>query len=396
MMKLHLDWCVGLAKLSALGVLGMGVAALCMPTAATAGRILVSPGESIQAAVDAALPGDKIVVKAGDYTETHGGTTGVLITKDGISLIGKAKAKKGEKVRLLAGPGNLDGILVTPALPGDPDIAGFRIKGFTVEGFPNNGIKTLRVNNFKILKNESVNNLENGIQPMLSANGLVKLNVSYGSDDSALWVEGSENVRVLKNITHSSPTGIEVTVSNDLIIKKNESYNNSIGMGLYHPSSASIPPLAGPMVNWKIQDNWVHDNNRANSAPPGSMAAGIPPGGGILLLGVDQTVIQKNLVENNDFYGVAIVDYCLAQGGTPFNCTDNPPDVEPIPQGNRVLRNTFTNNGTAPDPTHPLASFAADMVYIILPGGPLTGNCFDRNTYDTYGALQGFFPPPCP
>ncbi len=373
----------------------IGVALIGVATPASAGKIVVRPGDSIQDAVDAASPGDKIVVFPGTYQETHGGAAAVRITTDNLQLIGKSNLKKDIKVILVPGPGNLDGILVKPNT-GQPDIQGYKIKGFTVQGFPNNGIKLKHVNDFKIIRNESIDNLENGIQPELSANGLVKQNLSYGSNDAALWVEGGENVRVLKNITHSSPTGIEVTISNDLIIKKNESYNNSVGMGLYHPSAASEPPLAGPMVNWKVQDNYIHDNNRANSAPPGSMAADLPSGGGILLMGVDQTTIKKNQVENNDFYGLAVIDYCLAVGGSAFDCNVVPPEVEPIPQGNRVERNSFVNNGTAPDPTHPLAPFAADITYIILPGGPQTGNCFDKNTYTTYQAVLGFSPPACP
>src|SRR5262249_51904187 len=98
------------------------------------------------------------------------------------------------------------GILVEPANPGDPDIDGLMIKGFTVEGFPNNGIWLRHVQNFKIQNNEAINNLENGIWPTLSANGLVKKNVSYGSQDSAMWIEGAENVRALKNDLHDSPT----------------------------------------------------------------------------------------------------------------------------------------------------------------------------------------------
>src|SRR5947208_6494971 len=44
--------------------------------------ITVNPGQSIQAAVDAASPGDTIVVKPGFYNEN------VVITKDGITLKG--------------------------------------------------------------------------------------------------------------------------------------------------------------------------------------------------------------------------------------------------------------------------------------------------------------------
>ena len=280
------------ARLSTFAVLILGIAVVCTPTAASAGTIKVLEGESIQAAVDAAVAGDKVVVYPGDYIETHGGSAAVRVTKP-LQLIAKSKPDK--PVRILPGPGNKDGVLVEPANPGDPNIDGFKIKGFTVENFPNNGIFLRYVNNFKIDKNTSINNLENGIWPTLSANGQVKKNVAYGSEDSALWVEASENVRVLKNVFHSSPTGLEITVSNNIEVKQNEVYNNTVGIGLYHPSGASLPPLA-VMLNWEISKNYVHHNNAPNIAPPGSMSAALPPGGGILVLGTDGGIVTDNQI----------------------------------------------------------------------------------------------------
>jgi hypothetical protein len=240
------------------------------------------------------------------------------------------------------------------------------------------------VQNFKIKNNESINNLENGIWPTLSANGLVKNNVSYGSQDSALWVEASENVRVIKNELHHSPTGLEITVSHNIVAKKNHVHHNTTGIGLYHPSAAGLPPL-----DWDIIGNYVHDNNEPNTAPPGSMSGGLPPGGGILVLGVDRVNIKKNQVENNNFYGIAVVDYCVAVDGTAFDCDTNPPEVESAPDDNTYVKNTLVNNGTDPNPTNDpafalFALFAADITYII--GDPGHANCFAKNTYDTFQA----------
>ena len=379
-----------------LSVFGLGLAALCISSPASAATIVVNPGESIQAAVDAAAPKDKIIVMPGVYQETHGNPIAVRVNKDGIKLIAKSNFKKNERVILEPGPGNLHGIVAEPD-PGQPDIERYMVRGFTVQGFARNGIQTEHVNKFKIISNESIDNLENGIFPILSANGLVKRNLSYGSNDSALWVEGSENVRVLSNEVHSSPTGIEVTISNNITVKKNEVHNNTTGIGLYHPSAASEPPLAGPMLNWKIEKNYIHDNNAANSAPPGSLVADLPPGGGILVLGVDDVLIKKNVIENNNFYGITTIDWCLAQAFGSFNCTDNPPDVEPVPQNVRVERNTFINNGTAPI-SHPLDVLATDMIHALIPGTPETGNCYEDNGDAVFADLDqgvGGTPPAC-
>lgn len=368
------------SSMSLLLVGACALAVLCAPAAVVAATIKVSPGESIQAAIDAASPGDKILVFAGEYTETHGGPNGLQVNKP-LKLIGKKKS--GQRPVLLAGPGQEDGIHVEPDDPNTP-IDGFMIKGFVIQGFPGNGIHLRYVNNFRIEKNETADNLENGIFPTLSANGMVKKNVSYGSEDTALWVEASENVRVLKNILHSSPTGLEVTVSNNVEMKGNEVYNNVIGIGIYHPNAATLP--APPEVgNLEIVKNRVYDNNLPNSVS-GGLVGEIPTGGGILVLGVSDVTVANNTVENNGFYGVAMVDWCLAVADSSFNCDVSAPIADPAPRNNVAQNNKFIGNGTAPG-DHPLAPLAADIVHI---AGPDLGNCFSGNAYTT----TNLFPAP--
>ena len=194
----------------------------------------------------------------------------------------------------------------------------------------------------------------------------MKKNVSYGSLDSSLWIEGSENVRVIENDLHHSPTGLEITISKEITVENNNVHDNTVGIGLYHPAGAGLPPLQPLSDNghWHIIDNYVHDNNLENPAPPGSLVAELPRGGGILVLGVDNVDVERNRIENNDFFGIAMLDYCLAVDGSDVSCDVNPPDVrDTAPEHNRFVSNVLTNNGTNPPPG-PFASSAGDILGI--------------------------------
>ena len=343
--------------------------------------IVVRPGESIQAAVDAADPGDTVRVMPGDYVESHGDLSAVRVTKS-LKLIAESTADA--PVRIRPGPGQRNGILIEPENPGDPWVDGIEIKGFTVEGFSGMGIWTRFVENFVIENNVSINNEVNGIWPTLSANGEVRNNVSYGSLDTALWVEASENVRVVGNELYRSPTGLEVTVSNDVHMEGNDVHDNVVGVGLYHPEAAGLPADDWPSEsfrNWTLVNNRVYDNNLPNPATSGLVGL-LPPGIGVLVVGSDDIEIRDNEVTGNDFFGLILVDWCLAVG-----CEDGPPfPADSGPDDNRIIDNRITQNGVAPPP-HELEALAADLVVL---GG--SNNCASGNEWETTTGAEALTP----
>ncbi len=364
----------------------LGIAVLATATTAAAHVHRVHPGQSIQDAIDGASPGDTILVEPGTYQEDGTSTYGLHITTDNLRLIGKVIPGQGDagKVRLLHSGSQETGIFAAPPGCGYKDSAcagelqGFYVRGFTVEGFPQNGIQTRWVNGFKFIRNESVENLNNGIYPTLSANGLVQNNVSYGSLDTAMWIAGSENVRVIGNEVYGSPIGLEITVANNVWVTHNDIHDNTVGVGLFHPNAAGNPPRP-VMANWVIAGNYIHDNNLPNPAPPESFQAGVPQGVGVLLLGVSDHVIAGNRIEGNEFVGIGVLGWCTATslGDPARNCENSPPIADPSANNNTVVLNWLRENGANPPP---IGLPGVDILYIQSPPfEPGTGNCFEKN-----------------
>ena len=94
------------------------------------------------------------------------------------------------------------------------------------------------------------------------------------------------------------------------------------------------------------------------------MSAALPPGGGILVLGVDRVTVRKNLIENNDFFGVAVIDYCVAVAGTAFDCSLNPPEVETAPDDNQIIANALCEQRWHAPPGTLRQLLAADLAFL--------------------------------
>ncbi len=378
---------------------------------------VVSPGESIQAAIDRALPGGTVLVRPGVYRETADATNGLNITRS-VHLIGLSSHDR--KVVLENSGGQRNAIVAVPAdhtncmgchsslappfprLPGvkseppsPPTIYGLTIRGITMKDFSNNGLFARGVDGFSFVDVHSVGNRNYGIFPVSSRNGIITRSSATGADDSGIWVETSENVKVTHNLVEGNVNGFEISNSQDILVANNEVRGNTIGIAaLFLPDIFHVKPLARRYV---IRDNHIHDNNKKNTATEGAILSSVPPGIGILQLGADDSRISGNLVEDNDFIGIAVADYCVVvQGGT-FDCSVDP-DVTPgfvalsEASGNRIRDNVLHANGLNPDPASPFA-FAASDLGLLTAGDH--GNCYAGNQFSTSFSLIGVLPP-CP
>jgi len=377
---------------------------------------IVSPGESIQAAIDKAAPGGWIFARPGVYRETADATNGLNISK-GIHLIGLSTARK--RVVLENAGTQRNGIVVVPAertrcmschtslappfplqegVPAGgttrpPMIRGVSISGVTIRGFNNNGLFLENVDGFAIVDVESVDNRNYGIFPTLSRNGVIDHSRSTGSGDSGVWVETSKSVRVTNTLVEDNVMGIEVSNSDDILIAHNESRHNSIGIGIF-----LLPGLFDERAGAKrvtVERNVIHDNNRVNDGPPGSLLAALPFGVGILHFGVDDSLIARNRIERNGLTGIALVDVCLAFAGTEFDCSLDPgvtPEflADQDATNNRVVGNVLIDNGTSPG-SQPFAFAASDLALLSL----APDNCYARNVFTSSFSILGALPP-CP
>ena len=406
------------------------------------GTILVKAGQSIQEAIDRAAEGTVITVEVGVYEEPCNPTNGLNITKSGIHLIGQSTPTSGpttppeERVIVRSTGEQRNGIVIVPLevpaeaqpkgaevvrtdcmgchtdmgppFPLHPDVpkiipkatdawlTDIVVQGITVQGFSNNGLFTEHVDGFVFDDVESIDNLNYGIFPVLSANGVIRDSYSTGSTlDSGLWVETSENVEVVRNLVENSVNGIEVSNSDDILVMDNEVRDSSVGAAIL--LLPDIYDNRGSAKRINLQNNWLHDNNKPNTARPGSILAEIPSGIGILYVGVDDSDASGNLVENNDFVGIGVVDYCVPFLGTDFACTVDPtitPEflADATAENNRVADNNLVNNATNVEPGNPFATFAGDLVLLTVDDH---GNCFENNEFTTSYSFIGSFPP-CP
>lgn len=359
---------------------------LLLTSPAAAKTRVVHPGESIQAAVDAASPGDSIKVMPGTYHETGtpcptdaSHTCGVVVTKPNISLVGMAKK---HKAVILENPGGQhQGIAIAPAGANGATclddlsqrLSRPSVSGFTVNGFDHDGIFLFCVDRFAVIGNQTNDNVEYGIFPSHATRGRVAFNVATGSNDTGIYIGQSRRVRIDHNLAHGNVSGFEIENSSETRTDHNMSTGNTGGI-----LSFTLPFLdVKTNTKNRIDHNFVQGNNKPNTCvEPEDAVCGVPQGTGILALAVDQNRIDHNLVLNNDSYGIAVANFCLGNGLTEEQC--NALDIEPNPDGNQVDHNLAMKNGANPSPLIQ-AVFAKDLAW------DTTGldNCWAHNKNDT-------------
>lgn len=317
-------------------------------------QITVRPGQSIQAAVNAAEPNSLIRILPGTYVEA------VIVDKPGMEIVGSDGV-------IIQNPGDRNNGITVRA-NGD----GFVLRNVTIKDFLRNGVFMIRADNFLLSHVTAINDGEYGLYPIFCNNGKLEHCVATGHNDSGIYIGQSTDVELSFNKTYGNVNGLEIENCTRVTVTKNQTYENTAGIlvvllpGLQTKTGSDIV----------ITDNQVNDNNLPNFALPGQFESFVPPGTGILIVGSDRTIIESNKVRNNNFVGIATVSTLLlgALAGLPPEAFA---DIEPNPDGTRVINNLLIGNGTVPPPGLPLP--AADLLW----DGSGVNNCWSNNQFTT-------------
>ena len=259
---------------------------------------VVRPGESIQAAVDAAAPGDTVVVREGEY---YGSVT---IHTDGLTLRAQGyvvlePSRYGSSECYL--PGHDVGICVVPV---DFDsssgsysnrVRKVTITGFRIEDFAGDGVFGFGTENLTVSNVVAIDNTAYGVASFDGIGTKFTHNTVSGSHDAGIYVGDSQDARAVvgHNRARNNALGILVRHSRNALVFDNEARGNCIGVFLLADGQA------GGSGDITVLNNSVVANNAVCTQFAAEEFLPILGGGGIVLAGSQHNVVIQNVVSDH-------------------------------------------------------------------------------------------------
>jgi len=338
--------------------------------------------DTIQGAVDAAAPGDLVLIEAGTYNEAVDVETDNLtirgIDRNAVVLDGGFELENG--IRVLA-----DGVAV---------------ENMTARNFTTNGFFWTGVTGYRGSYLTAVRNGDYGVYAFDSVRGQFDHVYASGSPDAGLYIGQCYPCDAVIDQVISEYNGLGYSGTNsggNLLIVNSTFRHNRAGIV---PNSGSYE-LCYPGRENTIVGNVVHDNMQPDT--PAIDVALLAMGNGILVAGSNRNVIERNLVFNHERVGIGLVPFPEegANDGVPDPSTwetpcsevrDDPPAVTDAGAlelvlwdavENRVSGNVVSASGLA---DIGLGSLQPDLASL--------GNCFSGNTVGSSApaALQDVAP----
>lgn len=264
----------------------------------------IHQGESIQAAIGAAAPGETIEVYSGVYQERividkplilkgidSGSGMPFVDVDDGsaITLYADGITLEGLSARSSSGWGNDAGIMVVSSdnilrnnTASDCGSSGMifleshnnTIIGNIAEGNDNEGI-SLRNCSQSILEGNTANNNRYGIKLQNSLDNIVRGNSAEGNRFEGIYLEGSAENTMEDNYASDNWGGITLDNSRDNVIRRNDIQNNEKGIYLaYRNSSGDVKSEGkGVFISYSSQssesrgfaNNTLYQNTLSNT-----------------------------------------------------------------------------------------------------------------------------------
>jgi parallel beta-helix repeat protein len=255
---------------------------------------VVRPGKSIQAAINAAHPGDTILVRPGVYRQN------LLIKKNRLTLRGqravlarpahpaatRCPVEEGTPGICVLGQGNPMTGAITKR------VTGVRITHLTVRGHTGDGIFAFGAGRFRVDHDRLLRNGGYGVFSLASKTVRYLDDLAQGNGDAGFYVGESPGVHALVERNRSlnnRAEGILLRSSTGGRVVGNRLSGNCAGM--------FVVAIPGPATGFTLSRNTVTRNNRAcpgeeNGPPPRS-------GIGIALFGAGNTTVSRNTVTRN-------------------------------------------------------------------------------------------------
>jgi parallel beta-helix repeat protein len=276
--------------------LAAGAAAALGPASALAATIEVSPGDSIQAAVRKANPGDEIIVDPGIYRQS------VQIKKNHVSLRGAGPTPDGTVLKPPRQTKRCDhgifGVCIAHHRNGNGNgdrvrTVGTRVSGFLVRGFGASGAFALGAKDTIFRNNAFRSDGEYGGAAFSSRRTKFVHNLASDNEEAGLYIGDSRHAGAVlrgNRARHNGAFGFFLRDASHGRLIHNRASRNCVGIGLVNVGAP------GGVHDWRVRRNDVLKNNRlcpgGEEGPPSS-------GTGIALVGARRNFIHANTVVGN-------------------------------------------------------------------------------------------------
>lgn len=268
--------------------------------------------DTIQAAVDAAVPDDLVLVGEGTYNEAVDVASTADAPKENIVIRGVDRNKV-----ILDGQFELqNGIRVLGT-------NGVAIENLTAQNYTKNGFFwTTDIEGYRGSYLTAIRNGDYGIYAFGARDGIFEHSYGAGSPDAGVYIGQCYPCNALVDDFTSEYNGLGYSGTNSggelYIVNSTFRFNRS---GVV-PNSGSYEGCA-PERETTIVGNWIHSNNQADS--PAIDVAILAQGNGVVTPGGLANLIERNQIWDHDISGIAIVPF---PEDNPINEIPDPPDPD--------------------------------------------------------------------